>query len=753
MYRPKTGLNSQQPHQADQVSASNDKSRCRKNIISRQQFEDGRTIFLVGLRSSAIIDSKPQQVSLSNILDHVTPKELERYENQEFLSEDKYLSSLLPPKPKGRPRKILGVSRTPLIEEPVHAGLLNHTKQPWTPSRKFAVVVPISSPVPNQTAVRLPMQSKPQNFAGLVPSISSSPSIVVGRPSFDGPRPVEPATSPVSEIATSEHQASDQILRKQPRYPMLAASGLLPSESSSEADTSRDVSLSRSKSLELSTFDEPIAKRRKYELSNNRRYHANSPHRQLNGGLYHAAASPTRQPYGSSPNSSDNHREMQSDSSSEDVDLVDTIDVRDEEEERAALLRQFQTSNGSPRNPEVSLQETNTPPHWTFTSSSLTPLNTQKASLLAQNILAKANAQPNMPDHVSTPSERAQTLHRIAQDRASLTPHFPRKVRHASVTSQGSVTDDDPIQFDTIQDAPQIKASPTSHVAKGMSYSSRILQSMASEKRKHLAVSSERNNFPPIAKANTSATNGRSALDRSSSNSFKPRASGQTRPTPTTNQPNMGAKISVPASQKTSIPLKTKSHQPQILKNIQHTSDITQYFRPKSKPSKVLPIAASKTESRSESESESIDPLVRASPRGSKTLLTKQRPFAQDIIIPETQYPSESDSLKSKITLDRRRSRQSTPRNILTTANQGEIEIPDSEDDKQRIDTINVRNHRASFPAQGTALPSRPSQKSIEAENTSEEENDDDDDISDASSEEVVVRKRRPISVYHGRRG
>ena len=681
----------------------------------------------------------------------MTPKELERYENQEFLSEDKHLSSLHPPKPKGRPRKILGVNRTPVIEETVHAGLFDHTKQPWTPSRNFAVVVPISSPVPNQTAVRLPMQSTPQKAAGLVPLISSPPSIVVGRPSFDGPRPVEPAASPVSEIASSEHQASDQISRKQPRYPMLAASGLLPSESSSEANTSRDVSLSRSKSLELSTFDEPIAKRRKYGLSNNRLYRANSPHRQLNGGLYHAAASPTRQPCGSSPNSSDHDRGMQSDSSSEDVDLVDTIDIRDEEEERAALLRQFQTSNGSPENPAVSPQETNTPPHWTSTSSSLTPLNTQKASLLAQNILAKANAQPNMSCRVSTPSERAQTLHNNPQNRASLTPHFPRRVRHGSISSQGSRTDDDPIQLDPIRGAPQSKARRTPPVAKGMSYSSRILQSMASEKRKRLAVSSERDNFPPIAKANLSATNCRSALDRSSSDSFKLRASGQTRPTPTTNQPNMGAKISIPASQKMSIPLQTKSHHPQILKNIQHTSDITQYFRPKSKPLKALPIAASRTESRSESESESIDPLIRASPHGSKSLPMKQQPLANDIIIPETQYSSESDSLKSKINLNRRRSRQFTPRNTLPTRNQAEIEIPDSEDDKQRIDPANVRSDRTTFSAQGTALPSRPSRKSVEAEESSEE--DDDDDISDASSEEVVVRQRRQFSAYHGRRG
>ena len=80
-------------------------SRPRKVVLSRFLLVDGNITFAVGTEIDGVITRDAEEVPVAKILDHVSPAELERFENQDFFDEDERERLLPPKKPRGRPRK------------------------------------------------------------------------------------------------------------------------------------------------------------------------------------------------------------------------------------------------------------------------------------------------------------------------------------------------------------------------------------------------------------------------------------------------------------------------------------------------------------------------------------------------------------------------------------------------------------------------------------------------------------------------
>ena len=83
--------------------------KTRRIILSRSQNQSGQYKFILGTRSGETILPDENEVLLHEILDFVSPDELQKFENAEFLQEDKEeaeqdrLAALK--KPRGRPQK------------------------------------------------------------------------------------------------------------------------------------------------------------------------------------------------------------------------------------------------------------------------------------------------------------------------------------------------------------------------------------------------------------------------------------------------------------------------------------------------------------------------------------------------------------------------------------------------------------------------------------------------------------------------
>ena len=78
----------------------------QKVILARLVLEDGGVAFSTGTRSGEDVNQDPWDVPLSRILDHVTPEELQRFENEDYKDEQAREEWLIANKPKvGRPRK------------------------------------------------------------------------------------------------------------------------------------------------------------------------------------------------------------------------------------------------------------------------------------------------------------------------------------------------------------------------------------------------------------------------------------------------------------------------------------------------------------------------------------------------------------------------------------------------------------------------------------------------------------------------
>ncbi|CAD6580880.1 MAG: hypothetical protein ASARMPRED_000362 [Alectoria sarmentosa] len=283
-------ISSQRPppevHSSLPDGAANQNERSRKVVISRFLLVDGNISFAVGTQIDGVITPDVEEVPVVKILDHVSSAELERYENRDFFDEDERERLLPPQKPRGRPRKddtiVPSFNMAPIGEEtsreqsllsgePISIKKTGRPRGSYGKKRgKFTSTAPIIQSTVRRGrpigSLRRGPYKKADTFTSTKPSIPSNPSATIkkprGRPrlqkkfsvvipSFNGPQPQEPDSTPAQE------SESDVTLHHpKPQYSMIAASGL--GQSDSEEVTSRD------QSIELL----PSSKKRRFNTSN-----------------------------------------------------------------------------------------------------------------------------------------------------------------------------------------------------------------------------------------------------------------------------------------------------------------------------------------------------------------------------------------------------------------------------------------------------------------------------------------------------
>ena len=232
--------------------------------MSRQLSVNGNIFFVVGTKFGGIVNRNPKEVPLSQILNHVSQAELQRFENQDFLEEDVREASRPPPKPMGRP-----IGSKLIDGRLVLAGASTgppSAQKPQTQLSRPVVVVPSSSRAVHQGAA-FAASSRTSHLAIKVLAPNVSQQVAVRVPSFNGPQPGQirhvPETDASSE--SSEDELSCQRPTRRPQYAMIAASGLASLKTSQEEETSREVSVSRTASPEaaVSYNHEQSSKRRR----------------------------------------------------------------------------------------------------------------------------------------------------------------------------------------------------------------------------------------------------------------------------------------------------------------------------------------------------------------------------------------------------------------------------------------------------------------------------------------------------------
>ena len=272
-------------------------------VISRFLLIDGNITFVVGTEIDGVITRDAEEVPVAKILDHVSPAELERFENQDFFDEDERERLLPPKKPRGRPRKgdklLPSFNVAPVGEETsreqslLPEGSILTKKRIGRPKGTFRKkAVDQSSTVVKKPRGRPPRQ---RNLSVVIPT-------------FNGPQPQNVDSTPGTQ------SESDEILdNPKPQYSMIAASGL--GQSDTEDQTSRD------QSVELG----PSSKRRRLDIEN-------------------AFIDPSLNDNNAGRSSSQNHRaELFSDMSPDPI-----------ADDSTALLRQFQARVYSPNHSEKS---------------------------------------------------------------------------------------------------------------------------------------------------------------------------------------------------------------------------------------------------------------------------------------------------------------------------------------------------------------------------------------------------------------
>lgn len=242
---------------------SNTKSH--KVILARFLLANGNISFAVGTRHGGIVTKDEKEVLLESILDHVSPYELQRFENQDFLDEDIREALLPTPKARGRP---VGWRKDHVIKSAASRGASEKqavgqklTSSGKSRGRPRKVVIPLPSPndplsgegesSTRKNSILVPFSNGPHPIEGE----RSKRALSVAVPSFNGPQPIQVESS-TREGSLSESCATSTLPPK-PQYSMVIASGLVPSDD--EPVTSTTISESREHSPEL----EPIAKRRR----------------------------------------------------------------------------------------------------------------------------------------------------------------------------------------------------------------------------------------------------------------------------------------------------------------------------------------------------------------------------------------------------------------------------------------------------------------------------------------------------------
>lgn len=265
--RPPPQVHSNLPEGAAELN-----ERSRKVVISRFLLVDGNISFAVGTQIDGVITPDAEEVPVAQILHYVTPAELERFENQDFVDEDERERLRPPQKPRGRPRKgdriVPSFNIAPIGEETLGelsllpGGLTSTRKKAGRPRgsiRKNVGRITSTEPsIQQKGRPGRPIGSrnrgsykKPQKLTSTKPSVVSKPSTSIKRargrprrqtnfsvviPSFSGPQPRELESSPGAE------SESDEMLdNPKPQYSMVTASGLGLSDI--EDVTSRDQSV------------------------------------------------------------------------------------------------------------------------------------------------------------------------------------------------------------------------------------------------------------------------------------------------------------------------------------------------------------------------------------------------------------------------------------------------------------------------------------------------------------------------------
>ena len=228
---------------------------------------DGNVSFAVGTQTDGLVIRDPEEVPVAKILDHISPAELERFENQDFFEEDERERLLPPRKHPGRPRKgdtlLPSINIVPIGEEISRQSLLpggsiSIKRKSGRPKgsrnkikgSKFTSIARQIEPLKGSHK-RGPYQKRADKLTSTKPSVFSEPSTAIrkprGRPplqknfaivvpSFNGPQPQELESTP-----SAESESDDISGHPKPQYSMITASGL--GQPDTEDATSRDQSV------------------------------------------------------------------------------------------------------------------------------------------------------------------------------------------------------------------------------------------------------------------------------------------------------------------------------------------------------------------------------------------------------------------------------------------------------------------------------------------------------------------------------
>lgn len=242
--------------------------RSHKVIISRFLLVNGHISFVVGTQLDGVVTRDADEVPVAKILDHVSPAELERFENQDFFDEDERERLLPPRKPRGRPPKSGGIvpsfNIAPVGEETSREqsllpdgsiSLKKKVGRPkgWKKGGKYTSADP-SIPAEGRIAnffKRDPSDKKADRLTSKKQSLLAEASTGIkkarGRPprqknlsvvipSFNGPQPQK-----FENIPDAESESDEMLLDPKPQYSMITASGL--GQSDTEDMTSREQSI------------------------------------------------------------------------------------------------------------------------------------------------------------------------------------------------------------------------------------------------------------------------------------------------------------------------------------------------------------------------------------------------------------------------------------------------------------------------------------------------------------------------------
>ena len=164
---------------------------------------------------------------VANILEFITPEELQRFENQDYEDErERERIRLATLKPRGRPRKYLLPGTT--TPNPLPKSLLPTPKQGYSAFREA-----ITPGEPKR-------KGRPKGWRKNAIPLSSNGPV----PSFDGPQPTGDDSTPLEASTRDQSVEGETPLDIQARtgvFSMVAASGLMNIDSETEVEPSREI--------------------------------------------------------------------------------------------------------------------------------------------------------------------------------------------------------------------------------------------------------------------------------------------------------------------------------------------------------------------------------------------------------------------------------------------------------------------------------------------------------------------------------